>query len=353
MSTLGNKLRQLSSDDSLYIPEEQENDSPQIKHKSNNDDILDISSGTKNKKSEKKNKKKKKSSLDSFDGMEDYFSDVGLSDEELSDTFDGIIDILSDEDDEDTELRTSLLSMGRKYARETQSSELSEVQKAFSGNDKKINRLLTEVRADKDRLTKYIQSLSPRASGPKSIAELQDTLNGIHAAELNIIKESNNMIKSEIELQIKAKASKKDEQGTNELSGNMISSLFGMDRKNVMGNIGGYAGISGAIDKKDNDEDEEELSNTEEVYEEVSTDDEDEEENSDGDKFLKYRDRGVEYILEIDGNGNKNIYAEDKDGNIIDDYPMPSNQEELSFEIDDKDNTAQDDYFRKYKIRRV
>ena len=73
---------------------------------------------------------------------------------------------------------------------------------------------------------------------------------------------------------------------------------------------------------------------------------------SDGDKFLKYEDRGVEYVLEVDSDNKVlGVHAEDRDGILIPDYPLPSNINELTFDIDPVAKRATDTMHRNYKLQ--
>ena len=73
----------------------------------------------------------------------------------------------------------------------------------------------------------------------------------------------------------------------------------------------------------------------------------------DGAKFLKYEGLGAHYVLEETEDGTRRVYAEDKDGNVIEDYPVPKDVDELRFEINQKNNTAIDQLQRKYEYRYI
>ena len=78
-----------------------------------------------------------------------------------------------------------------------------------------------------------------------------------------------------------------------------------------------------------------------------------EDDDSDGAKFLKYEGLGAHYVLEETEDGTRRVYAEDKDGNVIEDYPVPKDVDELRFEINQKNNTAIDQLQRKYEYRYI
>ena len=50
---------------------------------------------------------------------------------------------------------------------------------------------------------------------------------------------------------------------------------------------------------------------------------------TDGDKFIQHENEAVEYVLDIDSDDGKRIYAVNKYGDVVPDYPMPSNPEAL------------------------
>lgn len=74
---------------------------------------------------------------------------------------------------------------------------------------------------------------------------------------------------------------------------------------------------------------------------------------TDGDKFLKYEGIGAHYILLLDDNGHKEIITEDSDGNLLPDYPIPSNIDELDFVISESTGTATDNMANNYELRHV
>ena len=352
MSNLSDKLRRLCSDsENIYIPEYDDNDIKEDEEQpisSINLDEVEPKSSNKN--------KTKKSTIDKL--MSDIDNvDKNRSDIIDDDDFDSFLESLSDDpDDEDTEFRNSIIDMGRKYARDTLMGESSEIQKVFSANEKKLQNLIKEIREDKHRISELMNKMSPRAASPKAMSELQDTKNTLHEAELSAIKESNSMKKSEVELSLKAKAQKGNEQ-SNISSGNLIRDLFSVGRKDMIDGMGGYEGVSGSFD------------DTSEEYDGTSTTINDNEESNECDdeviqqkyfsekstsnNFIKYKDSGAHYILEIDDDGNKRIYAEDRNGNVLDDYPLPTDTSQLSFEFDSKTNMATDDYYRTYEVRKI
>lgn len=351
MGALGDTLRMLSSsgsiDETIIIPEEDitVEDTPKtydsIKHK----------------KTKNRNEKDMIHSITTK-----LYEKVGINEEEVDEMFDTLMDSFST-DEEDVEFRNSLISLGRKYERETRvSAESSEIIKAFSGTEKKINGLIEEVRRDKQTLQQDLEYLhATRTRNAKAISDTFEAKNTLHTLELNALKEINSMTAKKIELQLKAKAQKTDDLAASGMNGNLIQDLFNVGRKNIIEGVGGYAGISGA-DLSPEDKDRANttavsVGNLDDVY---NDDDSFIQENyigdefrtnSDGEKFLKYKDDDVHYILDV-RDGTNQIYAEDKHGTRIEDYPMPSHIEDLSFDYDEREGIAYDDFHRTYKLRK-
>lgn len=306
---------------------------------------------------EKRKAIKKKSKKDKFDEIiergEVLLDDI--MDDYLVDDFDGYLDgyML---DDEDAELRQNLLRYGRKYARETKSTgESSEISKAYSETEKLLSDLLKEIESDKELVQKDISNMRMmRTRNYKTLADLIESKSQFHNTALSVIKEMNNMKKSQFELQMKVDKSKKEEEADDSAANRAIQQLFGIGRGNILsgGDSGGYASISGSeeagnLSYEDNyGYDEDEI-----IQKQYFSNDDYEE--SDGDKFLRYEGMGVHYILLYDDNNYREIIAEDRDGNIIPDYPLPSNPDNLDFEISESTGTATDNLSNQYELRKI
>ena len=270
-----------------------------------------------------------------------------------ADEFDSFLDdddLLSAE--EDAELRGHLISMGRKYARETASTaETSEINKTYADSEKRLNALFEEVSRDKEGLQKDIERMRVPGRGGKLLSDMVEARNSMHNTQLSIIKELNSMKKNIFDLKAKEAARKESEnQGSNDISANTLQSIFNSARSEMMNSIGGYTRVSGAEDDSDDS-----------IYTEPEEDDEsiqkkyfsNKTSTSDGDKFLEYEGRGVEYVLIVDEDEKPvRIFAEDKDGIMIPDYPIPKNLNELTFDIDHISNMATDTLHRNYKVRK-
>lgn len=326
-----------------------------------------------------KNKKKKKNSYSIFDEMDLSQSSKNYKskDEKLinrlnenakklidssklleADEFDAFLDddsIFSAE--ENIEMRNNLVSMGRKYARESaETKENSEINKTFADSDKRLKALFDEVSRDKESLQKDIDRLRVPGRGGKNLSDMISAKNNMHTTQLQIIKEINQMKKSMYDLKAKEAAKREAENAMgNDINSNTLQSIFSSAKTNLINNVGGYSSVSGSSDDDDDDD---------HYTYDIASDEMDDEEiqkryfnnkdlSSDGDKFLEYEDRGVEYVLVVDDDDKmQRIFAEDRDGNIIPDYPLPNNVESLSFEIDPIAKTAVDSLHRTYKLRR-
>ena len=260
------------------------------------------------------------------------------------DVFDDVIGDI-DEFDEDSDLRNSLLSMGRKYARDySASGETNEVTKAFAPQEAHLTDLLAAVAKETARIEEDINEMRKmRSRNYGKISELVEVKGSLYNNQLQILKELNAVKKTQFDIKSKLKETSSDNDGYAAQS--VVQSIFGLGHDTLLAGVGGRDGSSGAYDDAadssyDNDE----------VYEEVigSTDD-----DSDGSKFLKYEGLGVHYILEETEDGARRIYAEDKNGNVVEDYPIPKDVDELRFEINQKNNTAIDQLQRKYEYRYI
>lgn len=360
----------LTGNDSPH--DDEKNDGIQINANPLSIDHYLNSNGRNFKKSDKKNKRKQDSFSIIMDDSDDVLdtstkssdaekitkmTDRLLSDATLMDVyeFDSYLDDTETLGlEEDIDMKNHLISMGRKYARESATSkENSEITKAFADSDKRLKELYNEVDKDKNAIQKDIDRMRVPGRGGKSLSDLISVKKGMHDTQLSIIKEINQMKKSMYELKAKEAARKAAENtGGNDISPNTLQSIFSSAKSKLISSIGGYQEVSGAGIESDDDS-----------YSFVTDDMNDDEiqrkyfandaQDSDGDKFLQYEDRGVEYVVVMDSDDNvSEIYAEDRDGIRIPDYPLPNNIEDLKFEIDPIAHTAVDSMHRNYKLKR-
>lgn len=325
------------------------------------DNDEDISSLSKTMNASKKQKnedefKPKKSKPDKFEKIMSRGNEMidRFMDDDVIDDFDGFVGHFM-LDDEDDELRRNLLRYGRKYARETKvSGETSEINKAYSESEKLLNDLLDEINEDKKLVQSDITNMRMmRTRNYKALSDLIESKAQFHNTALSAIKEMNNMKKAQFELQMKVDKTKKEEAEDSSSSNRAIQQLFGIGRDNIMGSLGGYEGVSGAAEAGMDTEEYSSIDEDEMIQSKYFSDESDDYAESDGDKFLKYEGRGVHYILLYDDDGNKEVIAEDKEGNIIPDYPLPSNPNELDFNISEATGTATDNLANQYELRRM
>lgn len=325
----------------------------------------------------KKNKKKEKQRSQIFDEFDDEDENSFVKNDPAYSKFKGskiyskIVkkmssDMISDfedflEDDnmfsteESEELRNGLISMGRKYARDTGvTAEQSEIAKTFSGSEKKLKDLYDELSRDKMNIQKDIDQLRGMTRGKnyKALSDLNSAKTSFHSTQLQAIKEMNAIKKTEFEMKMKERAAKMATStgGGNDISTNTIRSLFGAGRNDIINATGGYSKVSGASGSTIIDDN---YSMSDEEIEEKYFSNE-ETEITDGDKFLEYEGQGVEYTLLVDEDDSPiEVVAKDRDGNVIPDYPMPSNVEQLQFHINMTTQSAEDELHRKYNVERI
>lgn len=260
--------------------------------------------------------------------------------------------------EEDAEMRNNLISLGRKYARDSATSkESSEIAKTFADSEKRLKSLYEELDRDKNSLQKDIERMRVPGRGGKSLADMVSVKNSMQSTQLSIVKEINSLRKNIYDMRQKEAIRKEAENaGGSDINANTLQSIFSSSRSGLMNSMGGYSGVSGA--KNDSDD----------VYSIMVSDEMDDEEiqrryfndsgnsssSGDGSKFLEYEDRGVEYVLLVDeDNKVQGVIAEDKDGVMIPDYPLPNNIEDLSFEIDNVSKMASDNLHRNYHVRKI
>lgn len=279
----------------------------------------------------------KKMSSDMISDFEDFLEDDAMFNSEDSD-----------------ELRNGLISMGRKYARDTGiTAEQSEIAKTFSGSEKKLKDLYDELSRDKMNIQKDIDQLRGMTRGKnyKALSDLNSAKTSYHSTQLQAIKEMNAIKKTEFEMKMKERAAKMATStgGGDDISTNTIRSLFGAGRNDIINATGGYSRVSGAsgVSIDDNfDLSDEEIEEKYFSNEEVAS--------TDGDKFLEYEGRGVEYTLLVDDDDSPiEVVAKDREGNVIPDYPMPSNVDQLNFSINMTTQSAEDELHRKYNVERI
>jgi len=333
-------------------------------------------SGYKSKKKSKKSKKQKTYEYLFGDSEDSYRPKDRRKVDEIMETTKKLVqsaqlasadefdDFLDDESlfsaEEDAEMRNNLISLGRKYARDSSvSKESSEITKTFADSEKRLKALYEELDKDKLSLQKDIERMRVPGRGGKSLADMISVKNSMQSTQLSIVKEVNALRKSIFDMRQKEAARKESENaGSNDINANTLQSIFSSSRSGLVNSMGGYGGVSGARNDNESDYgvmvsdemDDEEIQRryfSDDNTSSISTD-------NDGSKFLQYEDRGVEYVLLVDSDDRvQGVIAEDRDGTLIPDYPLPSNIEGLNFEIDHTAKMATDNLHRNYHVRIV
>lgn len=273
-------------------------------------------------------------------------------------TFESFLDDENNFEGEDSEeLKNNLISIGRKYARDTGvSGASSEIVKQYSDSEKNLKNLWEEFNRDAQGLQRDIEQLRSMTRGKnyKALSDLASAKTSIQSARLSVIKEMNAMRKTQFEMKLKEQAQKNATgEAATDITTNTIRNLFGSAHTNLVDAVGGYQNISGAVSDTKTIESAYSTYSDDEIDQKYFSNDTDED-DSDGDKFLKYEDAGVEYVLLVDDESKPlDLIAEDRDGNIVPDYPMPTNFRQLNFDINVKIGRATDDLHRQYKVRQV
>ena len=331
------------------------------------------------KKSKKNNRKKEKSRPEVFDAFDDEDEESMVAKDpafnklkgtklykkitkrmttDMIDDFESFLDDESNFSDEDSdELRNGLISMGRKYARDTGvSAEQSEITKTFSSSEKRLKDLYDEIARDKVNIQKDIDQLRGMTRGKnyKALSDLNSSKTSYHSTQLQAIKEMNAIKKTEFEMRMKERAAKlaSTTGGGDDISTNTIRSLFGAGRNDIINAAGGYSRISGATGSSIGQSFVSDDMSDDEIEQTYFSNEP--EETTDGDKFLEYEGKGVEYTLLVDDDNSPiEVVAKDRDGNVVPDYPMPTNVEQLQFNINMTTQSAEDELHRKYKVERI
>lgn len=250
-------------------------------------------------------------------------------------------------DGEDEEFRQSLIAYGRKFQRNgdgNSAKERSELEKAYSKTEKALNDLMSEISTDKNAVQADINKMrTMRTRSYKTLSELIESKNTLHNSQLQIIKELNSITKNKFDLEMKAAKQKEETEADDSQANKMIQSLFGVGRGNL---VGSYSDISGSAEAGTS-MDEEDDDYIERTYLKGYEDD-----NQEGDRFLEYEGLAVDLYLEYDDNGPIQIVAEDADGNVLPDYPVPD-IDNLEFEFSENTGTATDNLSQQYKLRRI
>lgn len=290
-------------------------------------------------------------SLTSLDDIP-QLGDLPGYDAKLTEIFDDNIEAIFSED-EDIALRNRLIAMGRKYAvRGEEDQDMSEVSRAFASQERDLDALYEEIARDAQEAQTIINRMqTSRTASYKSIADLMSAKTSMQTARLQILKEKSAIQKTKFDIKNKIQSAKN-----------------GMDADSTMGATQAVQRIfslgRGALIAADDSSDDDDSSSGDpspagaeyhdgrgetEMYSHLETP----EAETDGDKFIQYENDGVEYVLDINSETDeRNVYAINKRGEVVPDYPMPSNVDELRFDINELSGEATDNLLRQYRVRR-
>lgn len=263
-------------------------------------------------------------------------------------TFDELIEDAF-RDDEDVQLRNSLIAMGRKYAIKgmEEETESSEVNRSFVKQEQYIEMAIEELNRDAAAIQRDLEMLRvSRTRSYKALSDLAAAKTSNITAKLSAIKQLTDIQKAKYDINLKMRREKSENSSDNGYAATQaVQKLLGIGRANLLGSEE-YELTSSIEDPGnayyDDGRPESAIQRVMDIPEAVT----------DGDKFIQHENDGVEYVLDIDRETDtRQIYAINKYGDVVPDYPMPSNQDQLQFSINDIIGEATDQLQRRYRIR--
>lgn len=349
MSKLLDDLRQFNSDD-------EESDSYQ-KDSSQFSDPFSTSINPlamdsfvrKNKEEKKKSKEKapegKFSDLFEFDDMESDDSELDFSMEHLFDYT------------EDENLRNNLVKMGRKYARDHAFTEdQSEIAKAFAGQETALQNLIAEIDKDAAGVQQDINTMRmSRSRNFKALSDLVSARGSLHSTKLSAIKEVTSLRKNIVDLTMKSKAKEAgDDASSNAATFAIQKLLSGANREAILDSVGGRGDT--ITNESLDDSPYFEMEPSDEIIQKkyFSDDYEDIEDpkerarKQEGSKYIQYENDGVQLYLNVSESGHQTVIAKNKYGEVVPDYPLPTNADSLEFSVHEDLGTATDQMHRSY-----
>jgi hypothetical protein len=284
--------------------------------------------------------------------LDDLSELMGGDDDDYDELFDDLIEEAFIED-ENVTLRNNLISLGRKYTIKgmEEEGESSEVNKSFARQEQAIGALLDEINADASALQRDIELLrGSRTKSYKSMADLIAAKVSMSNAKLAAIKELSSIQKTKYEINMKLKKDKDTDAGDTGMAATQaVQRLLSVGRGNLMPSDDYEESYSARGDDSpggasyDDGRPETAIRLAADLPEAVS----------DGDKFIQHESEGVEFVLDIDSETDrKQIYAINKYGSVVPDYPLPSNPEQLQFQLNEMAGEATDQLQRRYLMRR-
>lgn len=184
------------------------------------------------------------------------------------------------------------------------------------------------------------QKSSARGIG-KFTNELVSNINTARKVSADLIKQISDIKKTIADLSMKERkelGSLMNEDGSiSDNAAALLKQLISGDRKAYMGD--------GIANVEDLDDDEYMASAINDAISGMNGVEQREEETQ---KYLRYEGHGVKVKVILNDDGTHTFFAEDSEGNIVDDYPLPSNNTALS--INRSTMIAKDDYGVAYQI---
>lgn len=285
------------------------------------------------------------------------------ADDDYDEKFDSLIEGTF-ESSEDATFRNSLIAMGRKYAVEgarNQSKAASQVAQSFARQETAISGLIEEyVRTTSDVQQDLEMLRGTRSRNFKALADLVSAKASLLSGRLSAIKELDAIAAKKHELEIKIEnARKEDGSGNSAEAQRVIQQLFAVGRGNYVAIDS--PGDSGATeeeylethgDASPGGADYNDGSIETAIHDAIEPETTDH--SGDGDKFIEHEYDGMEYVLDIGEDGTeRQIYAINNKGEVVPDYPLPSDPGSLSFDINDRMGTATDQLQRQYRVRKA
>lgn len=289
--------------------------------------------------------------IDIFDDDDDDIESLLPEDDEYDPKFDEMIEGIF-EDDENVGMRNSLISLGRKYAIKgmEEGAEASEVNRAFVRQETALEDLMSEINQNSAALGRDIEMLRmSRTKSYKSLADLVSAQATMTNAKLSIIKEMSSIAKTKFDITTKIKKESANADADSGMSAtHAVQRILSLGRASLVpdDDDGDYAPSTGShVAAADFDDGRPETA----IHMAMDIPPAE----TDGDKFIEHEGEGIEYVVDINSeDDSKQIYAIDKAGNVVPDYPMPSNPDQLSFQINELAGEATDQLQRRYRVRR-
>lgn len=266
-----------------------------------------------------------------------------LDDGEYSSDFDDLIEDAF-EQDENVTMRNNLIAMGRKYAIRAmdEAGESSEVERSFARQEQMLLQITEEIASDEILLARDLELLrGVRGRNYKALADLASAKGSLHTAKLSAIDKLIGLTKTKWDISIKLKKERSEDAADSGMAATQaVQRLLSVGRQNLIPeDEDDYAPATSYDDGRP-----ETAIHMAADLPPIS---------SDGDMFIAHEGDGIELVLDISSDDeHKQIYAVNRHGDVVPNYPMPSNIHELNFTMNELAGEATDQLQRRYRIRR-